>query len=100
MSTILVAPVRPDGSGARVAYVSMGPVPAVVDLGGAAPAGPGWDPAGWAKVAARATEGLEPEGDVHATADYRLHLARVLTARALAQAWSASGPGREGEAAA
>ena len=42
---------------------------------------------------------LEPEGDIHATADYRLHLARVLTARALAQAWSASGAARDQEAA-
>jgi carbon-monoxide dehydrogenase medium subunit len=34
--------------------------------------------------------GLEPEADIHATADYRMHLARVLTARALAAAWAAS----------
>jgi carbon-monoxide dehydrogenase medium subunit len=79
------------GAGARVAYISMGPVPAVVDLDGAAPAGAGDDPASWHEAAVHAVSGLEPEGDVHATADYRLHLARVLTARALAQAWSSSG---------
>jgi carbon-monoxide dehydrogenase medium subunit len=85
--------------GARVGYVSMGPVPAVVDLEGAAPSGPGDDPGSWGDVAAQAASGLEPEGDIHATADYRLHLARVLSARALAQAWSASGAGRDQEAA-
>ena len=86
-----VAAVVGPGARARVAYISMGPVPAVVDLDGAAPAGAGGDPADWREAAAHAVEGLEPEADVHATADYRLHLARVLTARALAQAWSSSG---------
>jgi CO/xanthine dehydrogenase FAD-binding subunit len=55
-------------------------------------------PRGWQEPAERAVSGLEPDGDIHATADYRLHLARVLTARALAQAWSASGAA-EGAAA-
>ena len=74
----------------RVAYISMGPTPAVVDLSGAAPGGPGDDPQSWREVAGHAVEHLDPEGDVHATAAYRLHLARVLTARALAQAWAGS----------
>jgi carbon-monoxide dehydrogenase medium subunit len=98
----VAAVVRPEGSGraaGRVGYVSMGPVPTVVDLPDAAPSGPGGDPRSWAEVAAHAASGLEPEGDVHATAAYRLHLARVLTARALAQAWSASAAGRDEEAA-
>jgi carbon-monoxide dehydrogenase medium subunit len=98
----VAAVVRPGGTGtagARVGYVSMGPVPAVVDLEGATPSGPGRDPASWRDVAEQAVSGLEPEGDIHATADYRLHLARVLTARALAQAWSASRARGEEEAA-
>jgi CO/xanthine dehydrogenase FAD-binding subunit len=36
-------------------------------------------------AAVRAT--IEPETDLHASSDYRRHLARVLTGRALAAAW-------------
>jgi carbon-monoxide dehydrogenase medium subunit len=56
-------------------------------------------PRSWEEQAGSAVSGLEPEGDIHATADYRLHLAQVLTARALAQAWSASRAARDEEAA-
>ena len=48
-----------------------------------------FDVLGWTEATATAVADLEPEGDIHATAEYRLHLARVLTARALATAWSA-----------
>ena len=45
------------------------------------------EPALFAAVGARAAADLdEPLTDVHATADYRRDLARVLTARALAEA--------------
>jgi CO/xanthine dehydrogenase FAD-binding subunit len=37
-------------------------------------------------AAARAAELVEPDSDVHASADYRRHLTRVLTARALKRA--------------
>jgi carbon-monoxide dehydrogenase medium subunit len=37
-------------------------------------------------AAARADEGTEPPGDLHGAPDYRRHLARVLTGRALAAA--------------
>jgi len=83
------------GVAARLGYVSMGPTPSVSRLDAVAPSGPGSDPASWAEAAAAAVDGLEPEGDIHATARYRLHLARVLTARALAAAWSASGAAAE-----
>jgi aerobic carbon-monoxide dehydrogenase medium subunit len=38
-------------------------------------------------AASLASEPLEPPSDVHATSDYRRHLARVLVERTLAQAW-------------
>jgi carbon-monoxide dehydrogenase medium subunit len=88
---------------ARTAYLTMGPVPAAVDVAGLAEAagvarpkparrrparanGNGKVAAGWAPAAALAVDRLEPEGDIHATAEYRAELARVLTGRALAQA--------------
>ena len=45
--------------------------------------GRGFDAGGLAKAAARAAEGWEPQQDLHASADYRRHLARVMTRRAL-----------------
>lgn len=39
-----------------------------------------------AEAAARAAEGVEPLGDLHASAEYRAHLARVLVRRALERA--------------
>jgi carbon-monoxide dehydrogenase medium subunit len=68
---------------ARTAYLSMGPVPVVLDLTDAASPG---GPDGWARASAAIAGRLEPEDDVHATAAYRGHLAAVLTRRALAQA--------------
>jgi carbon-monoxide dehydrogenase medium subunit len=38
---------------------------------------------GWDDALDRVTSAIEPEGDIHASAEYRGHLARVLTARAL-----------------
>ncbi|HET6213554.1 MAG TPA: xanthine dehydrogenase family protein subunit M [Micromonosporaceae bacterium] len=63
---------------ARACYISVGPTPIVVDLTDAAP---DWDAAG--RLAAAA---VDPGDDVHATAAYRRHLVRVLTARACAMA--------------
>lgn len=92
-----------DGAGrsvdVRLGYVSMGPTPAVARLAGVAPDGPGGAPGSWAGIAGDAIAGLDPEDDIHATAEYRLHLARVLTARALAAAWSSSGVTTSGVAA-
>jgi aerobic carbon-monoxide dehydrogenase medium subunit len=38
-----------------------------------------------------ASEALEPPSDVHASSGYRRHLARILVARALTQAWQRLG---------
>jgi carbon-monoxide dehydrogenase medium subunit len=42
------------------------------------------------RAAAAARDQVEPEADLHATADYRRHLAGVLTERALVQALGAA----------
>ncbi|TDQ53820.1 FAD binding domain-containing protein [Actinorugispora endophytica] len=70
---------------ARAAYLSVAPVPLVLDLteavAGRTPDTADFDAAG------RLVRGrLDPEGDIHATAEYRAHLAEVLTARALREA--------------
>jgi carbon-monoxide dehydrogenase medium subunit len=70
---------------ARAGYVSMSPTPAVLDLGEAL-VGRAVDAADWAAAGRQAVASLEPEEDIHATAEYRGHLAGVLTGRALAAA--------------
>ena len=70
--------------GGRVALVNMGAAPARaagVERALAAGEGP-------AAAAAHAAEGGSPASDINASAPYREHLARVLTARALAEAAS------------
>jgi carbon-monoxide dehydrogenase medium subunit len=75
---------RANGSpaGASVALAAMGGTPlrakAVEDAiaGGASPA----------EAAAHADEGTEPSSDTAASAEFRRHLARVLTQRALVEA--------------
>lgn len=69
---------------ARAGYLSVSDVPAVVDLTEALAGGV--DAGALARAADVALAGLEPETDIHATAEYRAHLAKVLTARVLAAA--------------
>ncbi|MGH8893908.1 MAG: FAD binding domain-containing protein [Actinomycetes bacterium] len=70
---------------ARTAYISTAPTPLVLDLTEAV-AGQRPDGADWAAAGELAAGQIDPETDIHATADYRRHLARVLTGRALAEA--------------
>ena len=70
---------------ARTAYISVGPTPVVLDLTeavhGQRPESADWEAAG------RLAQGqVDPEPDIHASADYRRHLVGVLTARALREA--------------
>jgi carbon-monoxide dehydrogenase medium subunit len=77
-------------SGGRAAYLSCAPTPVVLDLGpalavaadGGAPAGPAMEQAVYDLV----SDALSPTGDIHASADYRRHLAATLTVRSLGPA--------------
>jgi 2-furoyl-CoA dehydrogenase FAD binding subunit len=68
-----------DVVGARLGYVSVSDVPVVVDVTDAVRSGD-------ADPAAVALAELEPADDIHASADYRAHLVKVLTTRVLAAA--------------
>ncbi len=85
--------VRLDAGGgighARAAYLSVAGTPLVLDLTEAcAGAAPGREPSGdtFAAAGRLAADRVRPYSDIHATADYRRHLAGVLTRRALAEA--------------
>jgi carbon-monoxide dehydrogenase medium subunit len=65
-----------DGADVTVGYLSVSDVPTVVDLSGV--------PAD--RLGAVALEQLDPAADIHASADYRAHLVRVLTERVVRSA--------------
>ncbi len=67
---------------ARVACISVGPVPVVVDVSEVCALRPAAS-VDWAAVARAVQDRTDPEGDIHATRDYRRHLTGVLVERAL-----------------
>jgi len=69
----------------RAAYLSVGLVPEVHDLTEAV-AGSSADSADWAAAGALARTLVDPDGDIHASADYRRLLVGVLTERTLTSA--------------
>ncbi|MDN4163217.1 FAD binding domain-containing protein [Nocardioides abyssi] len=69
---------------ARAGYLSVSDVPTVVDLTDALAGSV--DDAALVRAAEAALAQLEPETDIHASAAYRAHLAKVLTARVLTAA--------------
>jgi aerobic carbon-monoxide dehydrogenase medium subunit len=71
---------------ARVGLTNMGSVPVRAMAAESAASGAEASAAALAAAAARADEGTNPPDDLRAAADYRRHLARVLTGRALAAA--------------
>jgi carbon-monoxide dehydrogenase medium subunit len=71
---------------ARVGLTNMGPVPVRATAAEAAAAGAQASREALRSAASHADEGTEPPGDLHGAPDYRRHLARVLTGRALAAA--------------
>lgn len=76
-------------SGARVSFVSVTDIPSVLDLDphlrGVEPGSGEWDD-GLDAVAEAVRAHVEPESDIHASAEYRRMLAGELTRRALTQA--------------
>ena len=75
---------------ARIGLTNMGTVPVRARAAEAAAAGAEASRPALAAAAANADQGTEPPNDLRAAADYRRHLARVLTGRALARAAGAS----------
>jgi carbon-monoxide dehydrogenase medium subunit len=71
---------------ARVGLVNMGPTPIRARAVEQALVGSAATAEAVAAAAGSAADGTSPTGDVHASADYRTHLARVLTGRALTAA--------------
>ena len=71
---------------ARVGLTNMGPVPMRATAAEAAATGADASREALRSAATHADEGTEPPGDLHGAPDYRRHLARVLTSRALAAA--------------
>jgi aerobic carbon-monoxide dehydrogenase medium subunit len=70
----------------RVALTHMGPTPLRATAVEQALRGQSLSPESIAQAAEQAAEGTDPPGDVNATPDYKRHLARVLTRRALSAA--------------
>jgi carbon-monoxide dehydrogenase medium subunit len=79
---------RSDGqvAEARIGLTNMGPVPIRATAAESAAAGAQASVAALRAAAAAADEGTQPPADLHGAPDYRRHLARVLTGRALAAA--------------
>jgi carbon-monoxide dehydrogenase medium subunit len=71
---------------ARIGLTNMGPVPVRATAAEGAAAGAQASREALRAAAAMADEGTEPPADLHGAPDYRRHLARVLTGRALAAA--------------
>jgi 2-furoyl-CoA dehydrogenase FAD binding subunit len=70
---------------ARAGYLSVCDLPTVVDL--LAPLHDGLTDHALAAAGALALQSLDPQADIHATADYRVQLVRVLTSRVLRAAY-------------
>jgi carbon-monoxide dehydrogenase medium subunit len=73
-------------AGARIGLTNMGSVPVRATAAESAVAGAEASGAALRAAAASAADGTQPPADLHGAPDYRRHLARVLTGRALAAA--------------
>jgi carbon-monoxide dehydrogenase medium subunit len=80
---------------ARIALAGVGATPIRAERAEALLVGRRGAPALLAEAGRVVTEALEPDGDLHASAEYRREVAGALTRRALARAWARA----EGDAA-
>jgi aerobic carbon-monoxide dehydrogenase medium subunit len=78
--------VRSGGEDVRVAFTNMGPTPLRASAVEDQLRGQSLSPDAIKQAAEAAPEGTDPPGDLNASADYKRHLARVLTRRALEKA--------------
>jgi CO/xanthine dehydrogenase FAD-binding subunit len=78
---------------ARIALTGVGPTPVRAADAEALLGGHALDATLIGRAAAAAFAAIEPETDLHASADYRKNLAGVLTGRALAAAWRRANEG-------
>lgn len=78
---------------ARLATAGAAPVPVRLRAAEEILERDGLTPAAIEAAARRAAELVQPDADVHASADYRRHLTRVLTGRAVRRAMSGMGSG-------
>ena len=85
---------------ARIALSAVAPVPLRVRAAEEALVGRPAGPAAWAEAAEIAAAAARPITDVRGSADYRRHLVRVLTRRALEAALAAAGAAGQARAAA
>jgi carbon-monoxide dehydrogenase medium subunit len=72
---------------ARVALTGVGPTPMRAGEAEALLIGKTIEPGLLTRAAGAVRDAIQPETDLHASSDYRRHLAGVLTSRALAAAW-------------
>ncbi|HEX6988215.1 MAG TPA: xanthine dehydrogenase family protein subunit M [Bacillota bacterium] len=80
---------------ARLALTGVGGTPIRPERAEALLAGHALEDDVLAAVADAVRESIEPDSDIHASADYRRHVAGVLTGRALRAAWERAGRGGE-----
>lgn len=78
----------------RVGLTGVGPVPVRAEAAERLLAGQRPSDALWEDAAAAVRAAIEPDGDLHASAEYRRHVAGVLTVRALREALGRAGRGR------
>jgi len=77
---------------ARLVYLNAGEVPMVAEEAAKLLIGERPSEELWLETAVTASQNeIAPFGDIHATADYKRHLAKVLTVRALKQAFARAG---------
>jgi CO/xanthine dehydrogenase FAD-binding subunit len=72
---------------ARIALTGVGPIPLRAEEAESLLVGREFDESLGRRVIEAVREAISPETDLHASADFRRHLAGVLTGRALAAAW-------------